>query len=57
LTPDFPTRHRRRPTTAQPPPAVGVELVAAPWREDLLLQAAQALELAHPWAARHPAGY
>jgi amidase len=35
---------------------VGVQLVAAPWREDLLLQVARCLELAHPWSDRHPAG-
>ena len=34
---------------------VGVQIVAAPWREDLLFQAAHALELALPWADRHPA--
>ncbi len=33
---------------------VGVQIVAAPWREDLLLQVAHALELALPWADRHP---
>jgi amidase len=33
---------------------VGVQLVAAPWREDLLLQVSRALELAHPWADRRP---
>ncbi|HJP77340.1 MAG TPA: amidase [Pseudonocardiaceae bacterium] len=34
---------------------VGIQLVAAPWREDLLFQLARTLELAHPWAHRHPA--
>lgn len=34
---------------------VGVQIVAAPWREDRLLQAAHTLELAHPWATRRPA--
>jgi amidase len=33
---------------------VGVQVVAAPWREDLLLQVARRLELAHPLAARRP---
>ncbi|WP_330461189.1 amidase [Streptomyces sp. NBC_00820] len=33
---------------------VGVQLVAAPWREDLLLQVSRALELAHPWTGRRP---
>ncbi|MER7753791.1 amidase [Kitasatospora sp. NPDC097643] len=33
---------------------VGVQLVAAPWREDLLLQVARTLELAHPWTGRRP---
>jgi amidase len=33
---------------------VGIQLVAAPWREDLLLQVSRMLELAHPWAHRHP---
>jgi amidase len=33
---------------------VGVQIVAAPWREDLLLQVSRTLELAHPWADRHP---
>ncbi|MGH3503992.1 MAG: amidase [Nocardioidaceae bacterium] len=34
---------------------VGVQLVAAPWREDLLLQVSRTLELAHPWTHRRPA--
>ena len=33
---------------------VGVQLVAAPWREDLLLQVSRALEESHPWAGRRP---
>lgn len=31
---------------------VGVQLVAAPWREHLLLQVSRVLELAHPWSTR-----
>jgi amidase len=31
---------------------VGVQLVAAPWREDVLLQLAAVLEVALPWASR-----
>ena len=34
---------------------VGVQIVAAPWREDLLLQVSRRLELAHPWTTRRPA--
>lgn len=34
---------------------VGVQLVAAPWREDLLLQVSRTLELARPWTGRRPA--
>jgi amidase len=33
---------------------VGVQIVAPPWREDLLLQVAHTLELAHPWRDRRP---
>ncbi|WP_170323968.1 amidase [Cryptosporangium phraense] len=33
---------------------VGVQLVAAPWREDLLLQVAGLLEVELPWAGRRP---
>jgi amidase len=34
---------------------VGIQLVAAPWREDLLLQVSRTLELAHPQIERRPA--
>jgi amidase len=34
---------------------VGVQIVAPPWREDLLLQVSRTLELAHPWTDRRPA--
>ncbi|MFG2356842.1 amidase [Streptomyces sp. NPDC048521] len=33
---------------------VGIQIVAAPWREDLLLQVSRTLELAHPWTGRRP---
>jgi amidase len=33
---------------------VGVQIVAAPWREHLLLQVSRTLELAHPWTGRRP---
>jgi amidase len=31
-----------------------VQIVAAPWREDLLLQVARGLQQATPWRDRHP---
>jgi amidase len=33
---------------------VGVQIIAEPWREDLLLQVSRSLELAHPWTDRRP---
>ena len=33
---------------------VGVQLVAGPWQEARLVRVASQLELADPWAARHP---
>ncbi|MFF0461817.1 hypothetical protein [Streptomyces mexicanus] len=33
---------------------VGVQIVTAPWREDLLLQVAHLLEQALRWADRRP---
>jgi amidase len=36
---------------------VGVQLVAAPWREDLLVQVASQLEQSLPWRDRRPPGY
>jgi amidase len=33
---------------------VGVQLVASPWQEELLLQLARILELAHCWTDRRP---
>ncbi len=34
---------------------VGMQLVAGPWREDVLVRLASQLEAAHPWADRRPA--
>ena len=33
---------------------IGVQLVAPPWREDLLFRVAAQLEAAQPWANRRP---
>lgn len=39
------------PATGLP---VGAQLVAGPWRDDLLLRVARGLEETHPWAHRRP---
>ncbi|RAJ44684.1 amidase [Kitasatospora sp. SolWspMP-SS2h] len=49
--PVLPLPLRRDPATGPP---VGVQLVAAPWREELLLQVARALEEALPRSGRRP---
>ncbi|KJL31721.1 amidase [Microbacterium azadirachtae] len=36
---------------------IGAQLVAGPWREDVLLRLAAALEEAAPWVHRRPAGF
>ena len=36
---------------------IGVQLVAAEWREDVLLRVAAALEVAEPWAGRRPPAF
>ncbi|MCU1692046.1 MAG: amidase [Frankiales bacterium] len=33
---------------------IGVQLVAGPWQEDLLVRLASQVEAAHPWAGRRP---
>lgn len=33
---------------------IGIQLVAAPWREDVLLRISAQIEAAHPWADRRP---
>lgn len=33
---------------------VGVQIVAAPWREDLLLRVSRTLQPALPWCGRRP---
>lgn len=50
--PAISVRVRRDDATGRP---VGVQIIAAPWREHALLQVARTVELAHPWTDRRPA--
>jgi amidase len=45
------------PAADAPELPIGVQLVAAYGREDVLLQVAAQLEAASPWADRHPPGF